>query len=232
MYFFFHLLTGLILGFLISDLLHDRRWFLPCAAGAILPDLIDKPLGYLIFPDTIGYGRVYSHTILVAILILILGLAIWNAKHDPGVIAVGVGILSHQILDRMWLQPKNWYYPLLGPFKGIMDEDYLWTMLMRELSNPFELAIALVVAAIFLAVIYRDAIAAAIGRHRPAAGRILTICAFLLCCLAGILIGGGMIGWKLPQIGWGGSEELIIGGVVTALAATLAWRWQVRVSRG
>ncbi len=231
MYFFFHLLTGLILGFLLSEFLHDQRWLLACAAGAVLPDLIDKPIGYIFFPATIGYGRIYSHTILVALLILALGFAIWKVKNDPGVMGVGVGVLSHQILDLMWRQPSNWYYPLLGPFEGEMNEDYLWTMLMQELNNPFELGLALLVGAVFLAVIYRDTIAAITNRNRPYSSRILIVSALLLCILSGIIIGWGISHQALPEIGWSRPEELILGGMVIALSAYLVWRWQILISK-
>lgn len=94
-YFFFHLFIGILLGFLISDFFNNRRWLIPCAAGAILPDLIDKPVGYIIFPNTIGPGRICSHALLVALLVLAIGLVIWKVKKNPVVVAVGVGILLH-----------------------------------------------------------------------------------------------------------------------------------------
>ena len=231
MYFFFHLLTGIILGFLISDLLDDRRWLIPCTVGAILPDLIDKPIGYLLFPTTIGYGRIYSHTLLAAILVLACGLAIWQLKKDPGVLGVGVGILSHQILDQMWLQPPNWYYPLLGTFKGIGNSDYFFFMLAQELNNPFELILALILGAGGLLIFYRHTIVTVINRNRPVFSQAAKACALLLCILSGIIIGWGIAQHSLPAIGWSKPGELIIGGMVIALSAGLVWRWQVKVSK-
>ena len=84
MYFFFHLITGIILGLLISDFLKDQRWFIPCAIGAVLPDLIGKPIGYLLFPTTIGFGRIYSHTLLITILIMIYGIKIPHSVSRNG----------------------------------------------------------------------------------------------------------------------------------------------------
>ena len=226
MYFFFHLLTGIILGFLISDFLHDRQWLLPCAIGAILPDLIDKPIGYLLFPTTIGYGRIYSHTLIAAILVLVLGLVIWKIKKDPGVMGIGVGILSHQVLDLMWRQPTNWYYPLQGPFKGAMTPDYFLVVLARELNNPFELILAFILAAGILAFVYRHKIPAIVYRNPPVISMIAAVCALLLCILSGIIIGQGITRQSLPVIGWSRPEELIIGGIVIALSAGLFWRWR------
>ena len=231
MYFFFHLLTGIILGFLISDFLNDRRWLIPCIAGAILPDLIDKPVGYIFFPATIGYGRIYTHTLLAAMLVLAIGLAIRKVKNDPGVMGVGVGILSHQILDLMWQQPPNWYYPLLGPFKGVMTRDYLFILLMRELKNPFELILAFILGAGVLAFIFRHKIHAIISRNPPVISMTAALYALLLCILSGIIIGRGMARQSLPEIGWNRPEELIIGGIVIALSACMVWRWRNSISR-
>ena len=150
MYFFFHLLTGIILGFVMSDLLKDRRWFLACTIGAVLPDLIDKPLSYFLSPAASGYGRGYTHSLLVVVMILILGLVFWKYMKEPGILGLGVGIISHQVLDQMWLEPSNWYYPLLGPFRGLIIEDYSWVMFLQEIRNPFEVVLGGFLALVFL----------------------------------------------------------------------------------
>lgn len=224
MYFFFHLFIGILLGFLISDFFNDSRWLIPCAAGAILPDLIDKPVGYILFPITIGYGRIYSHTLLVALLVLAVGLVIWKVKNNPGVMAVGVGILSHQIVDLMWLQTQNWYYPLLGPFKGLKMQNYFFIKLLEELNNPSEIILAFILGAGILAFIYHHNISAIISRNRPVASLTAAVCALLLCILSGIILGQGIAKHTLRVIGWSRPEELIIGGIVIALSAYLIWR--------
>jgi hypothetical protein len=226
MYFFFHLFAGLIIGLLISGLLDDRRWLLPCAVGAVLPDLIDKPLGHLLFPATIGYGRIYSHTLLVALLILALGLAIWRMKRDPGVISLGIGILSHQVLDVMWLQPVNWYYPLQGPFQhaGITEE--FFHMVLRDLNDPFERVIGILLVVAALAFIYRDILGSSIGDHRQFFSRAAVAAAVLLCCLSGLMIGRGILHQKFSEIGWNSSEELVLGGIILALTAGLVWHYR------
>ncbi len=226
MYFFFHLFIGILLGFLISDFFNDRRWLIPCAAGAILPDLIDKPVGYILFPATIGPGRIYSHAFLVALLVLAVGLVIWKVKKNPGVIAVGVGILSHQVLDLMWLQPQNWYYPLLGQFKGQIIQNYFFTKLFEEFNNPSEIILAFILGAGILAFIYRHKIMAFISRNRPVVSITAAVCALLLCILSGIILGRGIAKHTLPVIGWSSPEELIIGGIVIALSACMVWRFR------
>jgi len=34
------------------------------ALGSMLPDIIDKPLGHIFLASSLGYGRIYSHTLL------------------------------------------------------------------------------------------------------------------------------------------------------------------------
>ncbi len=231
MFFFFHLLTGIILGLLLSDFLKDQRWFIPCAIGAVLPDLIDKPIGYILFPVTIGDGRIYAHTLLAAILVLALGLIIFKFRRDPGVLAVGVGILSHQVLDLMWRLPLNWYYPLLGPFKGKVTQDYIFILLFRDINHPFEQILALSLGAILIVILCRNKIPVIINRYQQIIPMIATACALLLCILSGITIGRGITNHSFSILGWSRPEELIIGGMVLALAAVLVWRWQKEASR-
>ncbi|MCK9580507.1 MAG: metal-dependent hydrolase [Methanoregula sp.] len=225
MYFFFHFVTGIIIGLLIRDFTRDDRWLLPCIVGAILPDLIDKPVGYLLFPTTIGYGRIYNHTLLIALLVLAIGLTIWKLKKDPGVIALGMGILSHQILDLMWRQPQSWYYPFFGPFQAGTTKDYFFTMLMRELNNPFERALVFILATGIIVYIYRHRILSAISNNRQHLSTAAAACALILCIISGIIIGLGSTGQSFLVLGWSRPEELLIGGVVIALAAYPAWRW-------
>jgi hypothetical protein len=44
----------------------------------------------------------------------------------------------HQVFDEMWALPANWFYPLLGPFRGFMIHDYVGTYFWFEITNPSE----------------------------------------------------------------------------------------------
>ncbi|MDD5141916.1 metal-dependent hydrolase [Methanoregula sp.] len=225
MYFFFHLFTGIVLGFLCAELFHDRRWLIPCTIGAILPDLIDKPLGLLVLSSSIGYGRIFTHTLALALLVLGAGIVYWRLRQDPGLFALGTGILSHQVLDLMWRQPVNWYYPFLGSFSGSHTEDFFWVKFLEELHNPFEVILGAMVLILVLAVLFRSRISPVLKEKRAVITLIMTFSALVFGSLAGILIGWGLGGHKLPQIGWGRPEELILGGLVIAAASLLFWRW-------
>jgi hypothetical protein len=63
MLFFSHLLAGLTIGILLYWYFRDPILIVASAIGSILPDLIDKPAGILIFGSSIG-GRIYLHGLL------------------------------------------------------------------------------------------------------------------------------------------------------------------------
>jgi membrane-bound metal-dependent hydrolase YbcI (DUF457 family) len=226
MYFFFHLFTGIILGFLIGDRLHDRDWVMPCAIGAVLPDLIDKPVGFIIFGGVLDNGRIWCHSLLVAAIVLLAGLLAGKVRKTPLLVAAAIGILSHQILDLMWRQPRTWYYPLLGPFGGRLPPGHLFTLLMQEISNPSERILAALIAIAIVFALRPGRIAALIHKDPHMVQGILETGAVMLLILSGAIIGFGMVRRSLPYIGWSRPEEYFIGGIVIALAAYLLWRWQ------
>lgn len=78
--------------------------------GALLPDLIDKPLGHALLPW--DNGRLWAHTLLFAGLLI--GLAVLTASRR--VSAVGLGTAIHQLLDQAWQDPASWLWPFAGPF--------------------------------------------------------------------------------------------------------------------
>lgn len=41
--------------------------------GSLLPDIIDKPLGHLLFREALSNGRTYGHTLLFLLLISTIG---------------------------------------------------------------------------------------------------------------------------------------------------------------
>jgi membrane-bound metal-dependent hydrolase YbcI (DUF457 family) len=126
MFIFAHIFAGALLGFGLWQITNDRRCILICSVGAALPDLIDKPLAFLL-PDILESGRTIFHSLgsIGIILILILLFV------QPGSRLYGLGLAGamalHQVLDEMWSLPANWLYPLFGPFRGTMIPDYVGT---------------------------------------------------------------------------------------------------------
>jgi membrane-bound metal-dependent hydrolase YbcI (DUF457 family) len=72
-------------------------------------------------------------------------------------LGVAGALLLHQVLDEMWNEPANWFYPLLGPFQGEMIPEYIGTYFWVEVSSSSEWIFMIGTVAI-LAESYRDMI--------------------------------------------------------------------------
>jgi inner membrane protein len=78
--------------------------------GSLLPDIIDKPLGFFIF----GNGRTVAHTLLLTIIVLALGFYLYFSRRRMWLLTLSLGMLSHLILDGMWFLPNTFFWPFLG----------------------------------------------------------------------------------------------------------------------
>ena len=137
MYFFAHLLTGILIGLGFFYLCNDRRLVAVCVAGSLFSDLIDKTLFFLI-PGLFGSTRTIGHTLLLVAVFVIATLILWYRCRIIAGIAFAGTILIHQLLDLMCLQPVTWFFPLhgmfpLSPVSGVFLQ-FLWI----ELANPSE----------------------------------------------------------------------------------------------
>lgn len=130
-----HLFFGALAGLILQEKFSSRYILPMCILGSILPDIIDKPLGYTIFPG-IGDGRLIAHSIVGILIIGVIALLLFRNPLETG--ALMSGVILHQLLDAMWLIPINWLYPFLGPFPIFMKENYFGWGLMRELTTPSE----------------------------------------------------------------------------------------------
>lgn len=106
---FAHLGLTLAAGKLASHRYDINMAFL--ALGSILPDLIDKPFGYLLF-GAMGNGRTVAHT-LVFLLSLI---SISYLLNNKNLMSLSMGMTAHLVLDAMWSYPVVLFWPLLGDF--------------------------------------------------------------------------------------------------------------------
>jgi inner membrane protein len=82
--------------------------------GSLLPDIIDKPVGQLIFRETFNNGRIFSHTLLFLILIAVAGFLLYWRRRRTWLLALSFGTFTHLILDQMWLDVKTLLWPLYG----------------------------------------------------------------------------------------------------------------------
>jgi inner membrane protein len=108
--------------------LFDVRFWL---IGGLLPDIIDKPIGHFLFNQSFGNnGRIFSHTLLFALVWLLAGLWYYRSTKKTSVLALSLGILVHLILDSMWDSPQTLFWPLFGwGFPTFQEYNWLESLL-------------------------------------------------------------------------------------------------------
>ena len=107
--------------------------------GSLLPDIIDKPLGQIIFHNTISSGRIFCHTVLLLLLIIIPGIYMYIKCKRNLLLVLSFGTFTHLIFDKMWLAPHTLFWPLYGWSFPRGDSNILIFfkgMLMELLSSP------------------------------------------------------------------------------------------------
>jgi hypothetical protein len=229
MFILFHLVCGLVVGYLLADRLRDMTVILPCIFGALLPDLIDKPLGLLLLAGSIGSGRIFSHTLLFLLVLLIPGLFLLSRHRAPALFAVAVGVASHQVLDLMWEMPETWFYPFLGQFKPIPLEGWFLQKLLLELQNPVEWASALLLCLVLLPLVSSRAARWMSGTLRPLLHPASLLAVPLLAAAGLFVLACGVTGQYTPLTGWSASYN-IVGGFTILLASYAAFRFHQHIT--
>jgi len=98
--------------------------------GSLLPDIIDKPIGFF-FRDTFGTDRIFCHTLLFLIAITLGGLYLYWSRGKTWLLVLSFGTFTHLILDQMWLTPQTVLWPLHGLS---FDKTNLYTYLFYSLT--------------------------------------------------------------------------------------------------
>jgi hypothetical protein len=107
----------------------DVRWL---ALGIMLPDIIDKTIGLLIFRQYIDNGRIYAHSLLFSFAILFIALYF----RDRWTISVSFGTWTHLAFDRMWEVPETLFWPAFRwDFPQIGFDPSKWIEML--LTNPY-----------------------------------------------------------------------------------------------
>ncbi len=78
------------------------------AVSAVLPDLIDKPLAILAFPQA-QTSQLITHSLLFNVVLLV-GALLWWRPALPYVLAFN----GHVIFDRMWNHTESFWWPIFG----------------------------------------------------------------------------------------------------------------------
>jgi hypothetical protein len=83
--------------------------------GAILPDLVDLPVGTVLFADRYSTGELWFHSLLLPIVYMATVLALTRrGRRRRAWMALGVGWLFHLLIDGMWVNQEVFLWPFFG----------------------------------------------------------------------------------------------------------------------
>ncbi len=92
----------------------DRMDLRFLASGALIPDLVDTPIG-LAFFGSLHSVRLVGHSLLAAALVMtIVVLRTRRGRPRKRWMPLAIGMLLHLLLDAMWSDPETLWWPFLG----------------------------------------------------------------------------------------------------------------------
>jgi inner membrane protein len=119
--------------------------------GALLPDIIDKPVGQYLFKSTFNNGRIFSHTLLFMVVITTAGWIVYKKQKNTWMLALAAGTLMHLVLDSMWRIPKTLFWPSMGwSFPKVNLEGYVSGIVHAMYSLPADYIPEIIGAGILL----------------------------------------------------------------------------------
>ena len=142
--------TIAIVRYVFKDPAMDLRFL---AFGAILPDLVDKPIGWAFY----DLGRVFAHTLLAPVVLLTVVMIVTRrgTARRKAWLGLPIGALLHLFLDARFTEPEGFWWPFLGTtFPG--EEMELGDRLSDTLTDPWVIALE-IVGLVYLVVLYRRA---------------------------------------------------------------------------
>jgi hypothetical protein len=206
-----HLFVGILAGLVLTERYGERRLVPFLVLGAVLPDLLDKPLGHLLLGGSLDNGRILFHGLMV-VGILFLAAALYR-RHRAPLLCLGAMILVHQLMDGMWELPETWFFPAFGMWPPGHAPDYFLDGLSLELTSPTEWLFG-ALGVVMLVRIFR--------RIPPIEKRTVAVPSALLLVL-------GAYSMLMASGPWG-SADLVLGTVAVCSAAML-WRLPVERER-
>jgi membrane-bound metal-dependent hydrolase YbcI (DUF457 family) len=225
-----HLFIGLVIGLVAYQYLGDRRTIPLAALGSILPDLIDKPLGHIILSGSVDFGRIYAHSGLFFLAMMVVALAYQRRKGSWILLALVAGMFSHLVLDSMWQMPVTLFYPLLGEFGLHYFPNYVGESLAREIGNTYEWVFA-VASISMLMFTYQSHL----GRWKDPTVRFVPLIvrnlSVLLMIIGIVAIGCAALSSYNPFYGDTTPDQNLIAGLAASLGGLIAYRTWNRVSK-
>lgn len=113
----------------------DVRFLL---VGAILPDLIDLPVGTWVLADRYSTGELWFHSLLIpTIFMALVLLTTRRGRRRRAWMALGVGWLLHLLIDGMWAKEEVFLWPFFG-WDLPSGEAPFWPLAWgRAMSDPW-----------------------------------------------------------------------------------------------
>ena len=109
--------------------------------GALLPDLIDIPLGTIMLAGALGSSEVFAHTLLVPTLVAIVILfATRRGRRRRAWMALIVAWFLHLLIDGMWTSTEVFLWPFFGVDFPAGPEQFWGGLIDRSLSDPWRWA--------------------------------------------------------------------------------------------
>ena len=141
---FWHLgATVWIFRYVFRDPAVDLR---PLALGGLAANLVDVPLTTLIAPDSFSGHRAYAHTLVLALVALVVAVA-GTRRSTEGrkrAVALSVGMLIHLLLDAMWTMPETLFWPAFGLSLSPGLDQTLGGLVISRLTDPVVIALEVV----------------------------------------------------------------------------------------
>ncbi len=128
-------MTTLVVRYVFRDPAMDLRWVM---LGSVLPDLIDKPIGSMLFHSTFGSDRLFAHALVFPVLALI-GVLVLTRRGGVRKAWMGlvIGSLLHLVLDGAWSDPEAFWWPLFGWDFPERAASSLGPLLERTVTDPW-----------------------------------------------------------------------------------------------
>ncbi|MCZ6663488.1 MAG: metal-dependent hydrolase [Actinobacteria bacterium] len=133
---FWHLGATLwLFRWIFKDPIVDVRFLL---LGAILPDLVDLPIGTVLLAARFSTGELWLHSLLLATIYMTAVLLLTRrGRRRRAYMALGVGWLLHLMLDGLWLSPEILFWPFFGWEIAAGEAPYWPLAWERALSDPW-----------------------------------------------------------------------------------------------
>lgn len=127
--------TVLIARYVFRDPGMDLRWL---AVGSLLPDLVDKPFGSVLFNETFGTHRLWAHALVFPALLLVATLVVTTrgSRWRAALIALVIGSTVHLLLDGVWTDPETFWWPVFGLDFPQVPDSAIGPLLRRMVQSP------------------------------------------------------------------------------------------------